>query len=794
VQRAGEGGKVLILDSAGALHMVQDNPMVAGTGVISWNQTPFESGSKFTSMPATIPNVDGDPSHHIGIIGQNNGIVREFDMDSGTLYAGTTVLNGATVYDPTLDVSGGATMINRAVVVTTGVATGNGVIAQLCVPFGQGPAATAGGVFCNVMNGDADCNYPSDFTGTFSQCWFGSCDGSGACFAIAPYTNGCTPSPCVPDVTGFCTVGTCQPPDGFAVDDGNNCTCYHTNANASGQCLTTGNNDVCLNHHVFNDAYANCTCANPGDRACAIGTTCCGSTNGGCVNLMTSQHHCGGCNIDCGTGTCKNGLCSQSTSCTMPSNADLTAAASNLVGASALTYEQTAGNVCSAFVSTYRSPTTTSSIRKVDKGGTVTTYANVSTTDYTPLVGVAVPQAGDQAFGAFAPNAVVFSHAFTTGTAPPAAVCTDWNNFRAQLGGTSYDYVTIKGSLDTTGVTCNVAASATSICNALKSGTATSILCNARTWRVGTCGTGIEINADNTVCACDASPGYDVRPCGGASSNNANWGGANSATCTPPSQTLTVICHTASAPGMGLVQPLPSTLSNALAAGATNNLGVGPFTDSRFNEGPIGPAFDYVTYAGTNTTRHLYFGNWQVSGDLYHISFPTTTWSAAAVSYTGNSGNERVSAIAFERRWYKAISPHTKDRNIYLAHGHTLSLINLDHAGQTDVNIDGTLLKNDGEGTIVSIISIAVHPIFGDIYLEVIDSNNLHWILEVGDDDLTPHNEIDVAVARNLGNGAITGSFSNDGRIVMDPQFNILRIVPTIDGTPSFTTYTATSQ
>ncbi len=78
------------------------------------------------------------------------------------------------------------------------------------------------------------------------------------------------------------------------------------------------------------------------------------------------------------------------------------------------------------------------------------------------------------------------------------------------------------------------------ICSNLKSGTAMSIVCDGRTWRIGSCNGGIAINANGSLCNCP-DPGYTVRPCQG--NNNPNWGGINTATCGGPSQTLEVSCE-----------------------------------------------------------------------------------------------------------------------------------------------------------------------------------------------------------------------------------------------------------
>ncbi len=138
-------------------------------------------------------------------------------------------------------------------------------------------------------------------------------------------------------------------------------------------------------------------------------------------------------------------------------------------------------------------------------------------------------------------NGVFFSGMFTANQ-DGQAHCANWNTFRMQLQGfNQYQYVKLWGTNDPAGVEC-MGNAASTICNALANGQSSlGIACNGRTWNVGNCGSGIELNAQaNSVCQC-TSPGYTSRPCIGA--NNPNWGGINSATCSGPSQTIEVVCQ-----------------------------------------------------------------------------------------------------------------------------------------------------------------------------------------------------------------------------------------------------------
>jgi len=128
----------------------------------------------------------------------------------------------------------------------------------------------------------------------------------------------------------------------------------------------------------------------------------------------------------------------------------------------------------------------------------------------------------------------IFSYQFSSGTAPQQA-CDQWNSFRSSLTA-NYSKVTIRGSYDQTGVSCS-GPTANSICQAVRTAGTGTWNCDGRTWRVGECG-GVELNADGSMCNCP-SPSYIVRPC----IANPNWGGAKTATCGGPAQTLEVLCQ-----------------------------------------------------------------------------------------------------------------------------------------------------------------------------------------------------------------------------------------------------------
>jgi cysteine-rich repeat protein len=136
---------------------------------------------------------------------------------------------------------------------------------------------------------------------------------------------------------------------------------------------------------------------------------------------------------------------------------------------------------------------------------------------------------------------VNFNQQFTRSQSS-AGQCGAWRTFRSRIDAQQvYTEVRIFGSRSQSGVLCQGAA-ANTICQSLRAGTARTVACGGRTWRIGNCGTtggspGVELTTQTAICRC--ATGYCVRPCIG----NSNWGGVNGATCTGDTQRMQVICQ-----------------------------------------------------------------------------------------------------------------------------------------------------------------------------------------------------------------------------------------------------------
>lgn len=164
---------------------------------------------------------------------------------------------------------------------------------------------------------------------------------------------------------------------------------------------------------------------------------------------------------------------------------------------------------------------------------------------------------------------VVYSETFTQGASYCASSSQfdNWGVMRSQLDTVTKKFkrVTVKGSLNTTGIVCNDPTITQQIAHALRTNTSFSATCNGNSWVVapgcwGGCGNAaaaVELIVTSTgTCAC-ANPSYIFRPIIG----NLNWGGIAGVTCNAPTQLMEVIFSNPvgnnAAPG-GLNAPITS--------------------------------------------------------------------------------------------------------------------------------------------------------------------------------------------------------------------------------------------
>ena len=200
---------------------------------------------------------------------------------------------------------------------------------------------------------------------------------------------------------------------------------------------------------------------------------------------------------------------------------------------------------------------------------------------------------------------IIYSEAFTNGQnyCPGDSQYDNWTTFRDTLGDTNFRFTscTIRGSLDSVGITCTTDSIVAQIANALNQGIEQSFTCDGIIWKVGTscntscavAGEDVEINAANTGDDCSCSASHTVRPCIG----NSNWGGISATTCSAPSQTMEV----------------EFMFSSKFDASVKSIDGFEPPFCSITND-----LYITLQQSGTDTLRTVNFG-WSVNGNVQSI-------------------------------------------------------------------------------------------------------------------------------------------------------------------------------
>jgi hypothetical protein len=269
-------------------------------------------------------------------------MMQQLDLASGAVEKTVPVAPpGTLVFDPTLDVEGGAADINRLTLAIDPVA---GQLRRYCAPW----VPDSQGLACATA---ADCSAWS------GPCASGQCAaGRGVCYGN-PFAEGIV-----------CSGGP---------------ACGQIKACRSGSC-------------VAND-YTSCPCVNEGDPACGSGQTCCGFVSG-CRFLFHDPNNCGACGRACEPGQkCLGGACQRDAdACLAPDAGLLNALGPVLAGADGIAFDRTVLNECSAYLSTFAYPLP-SAVKKVTAGGTVTSAQSTSP-DQAPLHGVDVAREGDPVF------------------------------------------------------------------------------------------------------------------------------------------------------------------------------------------------------------------------------------------------------------------------------------------------------------------------------------------------------------------------------------------------------------
>ena len=136
---------------------------------------------------------------------------------------------------------------------------------------------------------------------------------------------------------------------------------------------------------------------------------------------------------------------------------------------------------------------------------------------------------------------VTYTAAFPA-TGATTAQCTQWQAFIASLG-SGYTSVTLSGTNDPVGLTCNVPATVNALATALKNQTPYFMACNGHNWsNCNRYNDELWVDAP-TVCSGSncPNPGYMLRACFSSGGNTGGgYQGVKTATCGGPAQTITL--------------------------------------------------------------------------------------------------------------------------------------------------------------------------------------------------------------------------------------------------------------
>jgi hypothetical protein len=494
-----------------------------------------------------------------------------------------------------------------------------------------------------------------------------------------------------------------------------------TNAQAVALC-----NDACIAGTCTKNTYSGCVCTNPGDLGCAGSTSCCGLLNGGCVDLRNDPEHCGDCSTDCNTYHTPGTPCATASECTAQQNGScgFTVTATSCFADADCTTLLGPGAKCNGGVCY------TGACRYLTQAGTCVQGVCAD------LPACPGPSVSDLASaGIKGVDALAYSHADTcdafvttyrTGTPVADASCGSACASDAACGGGDCT----NGFCCPPGKSCVGGTCKYANVKRIASGGTVGHFTIGNDWsRMH----GIGVVRSGTT----AFGSFVNDPTGGSTA--------------------------------GLAHASGTTYTHPVASGPTVGGSNEPFAATEFDRGPVGPAVD--TAVSTDTDWTVYFGNF-VGGATCsdkHVCKITGAGSTpnnqVAVGWINapcveplpgdgicvplaDVSPERITSIAFAQLKYSA--PNVFHRYLIVAHGTTLSFLDLDGGSpaQRDIDLTNRNIYDSttpaaaarGESTPAAVLGIAVVP-YGDLVVEVRGSNGNRFLLNVDAHDKSARHE-----------------------------------------------------
>ncbi len=211
-----------------------------------------------------------------------------------------------------------------------------------------------------------------------------------------------------------------------------------------------------------------------------------------------------------------------------------------------------------------------------------------------------------------------------------------------------------------------------------------------------------------------------------------------------------------------------------------------PFTDTRLDDDMVGSALDTRTYtsAGTMTEFHAQHN---ASGFVGTRALTCTLSGGCTVNTAGSTapyntpGGDRVTALSF------GVRP-SGGATLWVAHTNTVTAVTVDTVTTpVDVNLATAFTPNtaNGEAAITGgILSVAADPSYGDCYVEARDANGKLEDLVISAYDLSVMNLAEWNKA--YGGGAVSSTFTGEGKLTMDWVGHLIRLIPSYSGAPAF--------
>jgi Stigma-specific protein, Stig1 len=363
----------------------------------------------------------------------------------------------------------------------------------------------------NTQSDRANCGACNNACGAGQVCSAGVCRATCAS-GLTECAGSCTSTQTDPRNCGACGTVCAAPANAAAVCTAGGCS-FVCNAGFR-DCDGNPSNGCEVNTNTSN---ANCGACS---RACTIANANAVCTNGACqLQACTGSFRdcdnnpANGCEVDSGSSTANCGACGNV--CNLPNATAACTSGACAVSACTGTFRNCDNNPSNGCeVNTASSPQNCGACGTVCNSGVCNNgVCQVSSNRY--------------------------QQSFVSGQDSTGVQCTTWNTWRAGLTGT-YTRVTIRGTFNSTGVSCTNPSVVNALAQSLRNGTEFNMACDGNTW--SNCGSRYDgelwLNPPSTCSGANCPSGYIVRPCIGA--GNPNWGGVNTQTCSAPSQEMIV--------------------------------------------------------------------------------------------------------------------------------------------------------------------------------------------------------------------------------------------------------------